>query len=125
MENPVATALVISLLGMPLLFLALTFFYGLLSLMTSTLQGRLPGPLPSDVEGGREDDGEGVSLRETEALLEAAAVAVAIARAEADHSPALGGRGVEVGTVSQPISAWWALHHQRQTMPGWRGRRSR
>jgi Na+-transporting methylmalonyl-CoA/oxaloacetate decarboxylase gamma subunit len=117
-ENPITAALVISVLGMPLLFLALAVFYGLLSLITSAIRDRqpaLPGPAGADT-----------TAPEDKALLQAAALAVAIARAEAEQTPSPAGLGTWNGneTASQHVSPWWMLHHQRHIVPGRELRRS-
>ncbi|MGD2206362.1 MAG: hypothetical protein PVH17_06250 [Anaerolineae bacterium] len=105
MEHSLAVVFVISLAGMTLLFLALGFFYGLLSLLTSATQDRALAP---------EDSAEPqVSAVQDEAALRAAAIAVALARADAEQ---------KAGAVSTPaeavdgwsVSPWWALYHQQR-----------
>jgi hypothetical protein len=108
MEEPLPTALVISAIGMTLLFLSLVLFYGMLSLLTSVTQERAPAG--ASAEAGPEG--------EPEPMLRAAAIAVAMARAEAEArpSPVDSPAPVEVADRGQ-ISPWWALHHQRQVTP--------
>ena len=77
---------------MLMLFLALAFLCGLMYLMTALIKDRPQ----AGAEGQR-----GARWR-------AAAIGVALARAEQDLSP-VGATGTE-----EPVSAWWALHHQRQ-----------
>lgn len=116
MENPIVAALVISIIGMPLLFLALALFYGLLSLMTSVLRDSgAPQARPAQAE---------MVPGEDKARLQAAALAVAIARAGAEQAP--GPATVAVGDKAAPgqASSWWTLHHQRQMTPGRNRRRS-
>jgi hypothetical protein len=109
LENPIVASLVISALGMPLLFLALAFFYAMLSLMTSGIQDRLPMLASRDEPGDQSE--------EDEALQRAAAIAVAMARADAEgrtslvHPPA-------AAAEAQTPSPWWLLHHQRQLGAG-------
>ncbi len=111
MENPILAALSISLLGMPLLFLALAFFYGLLRVLTSGLQDRLAETGPPESEGEKPAGDE--------ALYRAAAVAVALARAEAEAATA----HIDLGSgEGGPVSAWWSLHHQRQLAARAKGR---
>ena len=105
MYNPIAAALIISILGMPLLFLALAFFYGLLSLMTSVIGERQAPPAgPVETEPTPAED---------QVLLQAAALAVALARAEAEQTSIPGPVSVEDEAVSRHSSPWWTLHHQR------------
>jgi Na+-transporting methylmalonyl-CoA/oxaloacetate decarboxylase gamma subunit len=114
--TPIAAALIISALGMPLLFLALAFFYGLLSLMTSAIAERqAPPAAPEAAETAPAED---------QVLLQAAALAVALARAEAEQTSSLGPVGVQDEAVSQHVSPWWTLHHQRQLTSGRYPRRS-
>jgi Na+-transporting methylmalonyl-CoA/oxaloacetate decarboxylase gamma subunit len=117
LENPIAAALIISVLGMPLLFLALAFFYGLLSLMTSAIGERQATPPARPVEAETVPG-------EDQVLLQAAALAVAFARAEAEQTSIPGPVGVEDEAVSQHVSPWWTLHHQRQLTSGRNPRRS-
>jgi Na+-transporting methylmalonyl-CoA/oxaloacetate decarboxylase gamma subunit len=118
MENPLVTVLMITVLGMGLLFLALAFFYGLLSAMARGLKDRAlrspqaPATCPEDA--GEE---EGRSLAETR--LKAAAVAIALARARVQASPPGGpAPPAEALPATQPPSAWWSLHHQRRLASG-------
>jgi len=105
-ENSLVVALVITAIGMTLLFLALALFYGLLSLMMSVFEDRAK-PKAREKEERTSTEG-GVLLR-------VAAVAVALARAEGEQGilsiPAfVTGRG----TSREPVSPWWSLHHQRE-----------
>ena len=113
MDSPLVVALVISAIGITLLFLALAFFYGLLSLMTSAIQDRSSAS-PAQEEGGPDDN----------ALLQAAAIAVAMARSQAERGSSPISRPTEDdATVPGHVSPWWALHHQRQLTPGSNTRR--
>jgi Na+-transporting methylmalonyl-CoA/oxaloacetate decarboxylase gamma subunit len=108
-DNPLVTSLSITAIGMTLLFLALILFYGLMSLMMSVMQGRSTAAESAEAEA--EDGGD-------EAVLQAAAIAVALARAETAQPGELGGISVEVeGTTAPAASTWWTLHHQRQLGP--------
>ncbi len=113
MDDTLLSALLITAIGMSLLFLVLAFFYGLLWLLTAVAQGRpaanlqarspAPGPEP-----------------EKEATLEAAAIAVALARARAIRRAGPPVSPADI-TTADP---WWSLHHQRQLTlnPGTRRR---
>jgi hypothetical protein len=108
LNQDLVAALVISAIGITLLFLALLLFYGLLALLTSVFKGQ-----PSADGGGAATaipEPEGAATR-----LLAAAIGVALARAVAEQSPSLdpiSDREAAAGIDS--ISPWWALHHQRQ-----------
>ena len=107
MESPIAAALVITAIGMTLLFLALAFFYGLMALMTAVMKDRPAARAPSAEQG----EGPG----EEGALLQAVVIAVAVARAEAEQGFSLAGIPVqEEAATPGLLSPWWALHHQRQ-----------
>lgn len=108
MDNPVATALAITVVGMTLLFLTLVFFYGLMVLITSVLKD--PVAVPEHPAGDSE-----VRSVEQEAMLRAAAIAVAMARAEAQQGGSLAAIPVEAeGDDLSPTSPWWMLHHQHR-----------
>ena len=109
MDNALTTALLITVIGMTLLFGSLLLFYGLLSLLTATVKDR-----PSTTAQSTEEK-EGA--RQHEMSLRAAAIAIALARAEAEQRsgpPAVSG---EVQSPSGIVSPWWTLHHQRQLTP--------
>lgn len=114
MEEPLAVALVISAIGMTLLFLSLVLFYGLLSLLTSITQERATAGASPEAE----------PVGESETVLRAAAIAVAMARAEAEARPSPAGSAgtAEIAGLGQ-MSPWWALHHQRQVVPPPKARR--
>jgi hypothetical protein len=114
MEEPLPVALVISAIGMTLLFLSLVLFYGLLSLLTSVTQKRATSGASPEAE----------PVGEPETMLRAAAIAVAMARAEAEARPGPAGSPAtaEIADRGQP-SSWWALHHERQMIPHPRARR--
>jgi hypothetical protein len=117
LQNSIVTVLIISVMGMALLILALAFFYGLLTLMASAIRDRRSVSVASvESDGGPTED---------EATLEVAAIAVALARAGAERAaePSIG------SVLAQPaaapgVSAWWALHHQRQLAPAPHRRRA-
>lgn len=113
MENPILAALAISLLGMPLLFLALGLFYGLLTLLTSTVRDRAAQPAAQPAPEAADEAHE--------PRLRAAALAVALARARAEPPGTIG----ELSAEATPLSAWWALHHGRKLAPGADPRRGR
>jgi Na+-transporting methylmalonyl-CoA/oxaloacetate decarboxylase gamma subunit len=104
----VATAAAITVVGMTLLFLTLVFFYGLMVFITKVLKDP-PAALEHQAGEARQEP------KGQEAMLRAAAIAVALARAESElgsgraQTPNEGARP----DVS-PTSAWWTLHHQRR-----------
>ncbi len=98
MDNPVIISLVISGIGMLMLFVALTILYGLMYLLIWATTERAPEESVGEVECGS----VGVEERR------AAVIAVALARAEQEQSVV---GAVETG---EAVSAWRALHHQRQ-----------
>jgi len=126
-DEPLVIALGITVVGMTLLFLTLLFFYGLLSLMTVVFKA--PAPVGGEATGGSEDSPAegppGVGARPAiwgrEAALRAAAIAVALARAEAEQADFSPGAPKE-GAAASP---WWSLHHQRRLTRCTATRRSR
>lgn len=103
MDNPLTVALGITGVGMGLLFLALTFFYGLLSLISAALRETrtvAPEPVadtPAEQAGGDDRD----------PARRAAAIAIALARAEAESQVTAPGGEAGAGP-------WWTMHHQRR-----------
>ena len=129
MDHPLTTSLVVSGIGMLLLFAALAFLCGLMYLMTAFIKDR-PEAEEQETEGEKQEVSSDSSprsaakgeKRETRLKAQrAAAIAVALARAE-----------LELGSISAPgadeagdLSAWRALHQQRQlslNQPTRRGR---
>lgn len=110
MENPLITSLVVSGIGLAVLFLALAALYGLMLLMTWLLRDR---PASPDLRAR-----EAVP-RVSDARLRAAAIAIALARAEDEA----GSGGVPAGAGTG--SRWWTLHHHRQLTLRLRLRRGR
>ena len=116
MDNPVLVALGITLAGMTLLFLALAFFYGLLTLISSALHD---GGQPStEAEPTDRAAGQAVPDRPAgpEPALQAAAIAVALARAESEGHPAP--KPAPAGLTAEPPSPWWSLHQGQRTAAG-------
>ncbi|MGQ9600325.1 MAG: hypothetical protein ACUVWZ_13010 [Anaerolineae bacterium] len=117
MENSLEIALSITAIGMTLLFLALALFYGLVSVLTIVARDR-------DVsQASRAEEGE---RPEQEAMLRAAVIGVAMARAEVEQeSEGIGSSWQEGKSTGDQVSSWWMLHHQRQLLLNvhWRGTR--
>ncbi len=98
MDNPIIISLVVSGIGMLILFLALAFLYGLMYLMTMFIRDR-PKVEEQEAGGRRQEAG---SRRQ------AAVIGVALARAEQEMI------AVSAPEAEEPASTWRALHHQRQ-----------
>ncbi len=112
MDNPVTISLVVSGVGMLMLFLALALLYGLMYLMTALIKDR------PEAGGKRQKAGSGKRR--------AAVIAVALARAEQERVippsvPPIGGEERGGGKVS----AWRTLHQQRQLTLNLRTRKVR
>jgi len=125
MDNPVTISLVVSGVGMLMLFLALTLLCGLMYLMTALIKDRPEAGIGGQGNRGAEEQGSrGAEEQEAGSRKrQAAVIGMALARAEQDLSPigALRVEGAEDG-----ISAWRMLHHQRQlTLNNIRARRVR
>ena len=108
MDNSVTISLVVSGVGMLMLFLALALLYGLTYLMTALIKDR-PGA------GGRKQEAGGERQEAGSRKRRAAVIAVALARAEQERVippsvPPIGGEERGGGMVS----AWRAFHQQRQ-----------
>jgi Na+-transporting methylmalonyl-CoA/oxaloacetate decarboxylase gamma subunit len=106
-DDPLIVALAITLVGMVLLFLALAFFYGLLSFIASALHEKEPpAPAPLAVDEAAQDQPAAAE----DLMLQAAAIAVALARAEGDDGLA----PVAAGPAGRALSPWWLLHQGRR-----------
>ena len=115
MDNPLAISLIVTGIGMAMLFLAVALLYGLMVLMTSVIKDR-PAVEGAGSRGQATGEGE---LKIEEARWRAAVIGVALARAEQEPD-ALGWPG-PAGTPS----AWRVLHQQRQLTLSLRPRRTR
>jgi len=104
MDDPVVISLVVSGIGMLVLFLALTFLYGLMYLMTAFIRDR---PEPEMGKQGRERAGSGAQMPGGERR-RVAVIGVAMARAELEMS------GIESPDAKAASSGWRALHRRRQ-----------
>ena len=102
MDNPLTTALVVSGIGLLLLFAALAFLYGLIYAMTAFIKDR------PDVEEEGSAPAAGADRGAARAKRRAAVVAVALARAQLQSSPA-GSPEAEIG-----IGPWGQYHRHRQ-----------
>jgi hypothetical protein len=114
LDNSLLPVLIISVVGMTLLFLFLAFFYGLLALLAAVFKDKPAAGTEPITEKEGTGDGKGPAGLE-DAVLRAAAVAVALARAEAEEISMPGTQAAfEEAADGPPVSAWWSLHHQRQ-----------
>ena len=120
MDDPLTISLIVTGIGMLMLFLALALLYGLMVLMTRMTAIRGLGKERPEAELG-EQGGRGA--REQELMKRRAAViGVALARAEQQLGGA-GAPGGEEAASSGRASPWRALHHQRQLTSSLRTRR--
>jgi Na+-transporting methylmalonyl-CoA/oxaloacetate decarboxylase gamma subunit len=120
MDNPLVISLVVTGIGMLMLFLALAILYGLMYLMTRMTSIRAvikEGPeAGAGEQGSRGAEEQRSKGAEEERVMRrrAAAIAVALARAERELGH-IGTPGAEETTASPwRVSPWRALHHQRQ-----------
>ena len=108
MENALVTALVISAIGISLLFLSLVLFYGIISLLTAVTRDRsATTPGWTDVTAEQEDTPPARALQ-------AAAIAIALARAEAEGEAGIASDSVSLAPGDRDVTPWWSLHHQHR-----------
>ena len=104
MDNPITISLVVSGVGMLILFLMLAFLYGLIMLMTALIKDR-PTNQPTSQQ----------TNQPTNHLRRAAVIAVALARAELDS--------VSLPEAEAVPSPWQQYHRDRLlNLPTRRGR---
>lgn len=108
MENPLITVLMITVVGMGLLFLTLAFFYGMLTGMARGLRDRARPPQEEPAATAEEAPSSAATP------WQAAAVAIALARGRVQSTPPGPVPQAEAGSGPPPPSAWWSLHHQRR-----------
>ena len=114
MENSLVVSLTVTGIGMLALFLALVLLYGLMYGMTALIRER---PKAGDGERGSMEGGEEKAVEEDGAMQRrAAAIAVALARAECELCDT-GLPGAEDSAGPRAPSPWWTLHHNRQLAP--------
>ncbi len=114
-QVPLATSLLVAATGMVIVFLAMGLIYASMRLLTAVATGRsgndpacAPPPTPQDRPEGTAD-----SLR-------AAAIAVALARAELSHNWDV--TGLTTASSSGRTTPWQGFYRRRQLRPGSRGR---
>ena len=122
MDDLLAISLVVTGIGMLMLFLALAFLYGLMVLMTRMPYIRALIRQRPEAEVEQEAGSKKQEVRSRKRR--AAAIAVALARAEGELST-VGPSGAEEAASSWHVSRWRALHHQRQLTLSLRARRGR
>ena len=108
MESSWGTTLVITAIGMSLLFLSLVLFYGIISLLTAVTRERPATP------SGRTDGAEGQQDAPEDRALQAAAIAIALARAEAERRTGFASDSVIPTFGDRDVTPWWSLHHQHR-----------
>ena len=112
MDNPITISLVVSGVGMLILFLALAFLYGLIMLMTALIKDR-PTNQPTSQQTNQQTNQQ--ANQPTNHLRRAAVIAVALARAELDS--------VSLPEAEAVPSPWQQYHHDRLlNLPTRRGR---
>jgi sodium pump decarboxylase gamma subunit len=100
MDQPITTALYLTVVGMSLLFVALIFLYLLMLLMTAVIKER-----PAKEEKGAPAS---VPVPGEDSVWRAAAIAVALARTEMSQQP------VSPMEREDHPSPWRQYHHQRR-----------
>ena len=104
METPLTTSLVITAIGMTLLFLSLVLFYGILSLLTAITRERAR-------EAEQQEPEEHAPQHRA---LQAAAIAIAVARSEAAQGPGSAGEAAYAFAGTLDVTSWWSMHHQQR-----------
>jgi Na+-transporting methylmalonyl-CoA/oxaloacetate decarboxylase gamma subunit len=107
-ENALGTALIISAIGISLLFLSLILFYGIIALLTAVTKDK-PATPP-----GRTESTELQTAAPAGRALQAAAIAIALARAEAEGEAGTASASVSLASSDREITPWWSLHHQHR-----------
>ena len=122
MDDPITISLVVTGIGMLMLFLALALLYGLMVLMTRMTAIR--GRVKERPKAKSWEQGSGGAREQELMKRRAAMIGVALARAEQQLSEA-SAPGAEEAASPWRASSWRALHHQRQLTPSLPTRRGR
>ena len=108
MEDSLITALIVSAIGISLLFLSLILFYGIISLLTAVTRDK-PATPP-----GRTDSAEEQRDAPADRALQAAAIAIVLARAEAEGEAGKTSASAPLASGDRDVTPWWSLHHQHR-----------
>ena len=108
MEDSLVIALIISAIGITLLFLSLILFYGIISLLTAVTRDKPAAP------PGRTDGSEEQRDAPAGRALQAAAIAIALARAKAEGEAGKASASVSLASGDCDVTSWWSLHHQHR-----------
>jgi Na+-transporting methylmalonyl-CoA/oxaloacetate decarboxylase gamma subunit len=126
LDDPLVISLVVSGIGMLLLFLALALLHGLMYLMTAVLRERNEGEARGRGQeersrkqeaGGKGQEMEGGGWEASDRKWRAAVIGVALARAELEVG-GIGGPGAEGVGGRGRVSGWRAFHQRRQLTSG-------
>jgi Na+-transporting methylmalonyl-CoA/oxaloacetate decarboxylase gamma subunit len=104
LENPLTTSLVLTAIGMSLLFLSLVLFYGILSLLTAITRERAR-------EAEQQEPEEHAPQQRA---LQAAAIAIALARIETAQGPGSASEAASASAGTYDMTSWWSMHHQQR-----------
>jgi Na+-transporting methylmalonyl-CoA/oxaloacetate decarboxylase gamma subunit len=107
-DNALGTALIISAIGITLLFLSLILFYGIISLLTAVTRDK-PATTPRRTDNSEEQRDE-----PGRRALQAAAIAIALARAEAEGEAGKASASISLASGDRNVTSWWSLHHQHR-----------
>ncbi len=114
MENPVTVSLVITLIGMAVVFVAMALIYGSMQLLTAVAKDKVKQDRPpasqldEPAEARQPDDAD---------RLRAAAIAVAVARARRTRNT-----GSATSSPVPSTTPWGEYYRHRQLAAGGRGR---
>lgn len=120
-NDSLTTSLLVTGIGMAVVFVAMALFYASMHLLTALVRDKPERDIQADT-GTRIEEETGPPIAasgpDRNAPLRAAAIAVALARAETSEQKTAGD---DHGTTP-PVSHWGDYYRQRQLRPGSRGR---
>jgi Na+-transporting methylmalonyl-CoA/oxaloacetate decarboxylase gamma subunit len=114
-QVPLATSLLVAAIGMVIVFLAMGLIYASMRLLTAVATGK-----SCDDSAGAPHLALQDRTENTPNSRRAAAIAVALARAELSHRSEV--TGLTPASSSGRATAWQGYHRGRQLRPGGRGR---
>ena len=117
MENSLTVSLLVTLIGMAVVFLAMALIYASMQLLTAIAKEKTTAKNGGEPESSPPSQLESDRTQGDTGRLQAAAIAVALARATQEES-----QTTEIGTAHGALTPWGEFHRQRQLRPSGRGR---
>ena len=114
MDNPIINTLVLTVVGMAVVFVAMSFFYVSMRVLTAATQEK-----EASQKGPQNDEETPAATSPSDPRRELQAAAIVVALARADSATPL---PADLYADDLQTTSWGAYYRQRQLRPGGRGR---